>query len=122
MARTSVTTQPIVLAGLVPTMTAPAGTGSTSGDIVDVGRNMLVVKNADASSMTVTVETPETIDGDLDIEDRTVTVAAGATAYIPLTSTHYRQTAASATSPTDVGRAYVDYSSVTSLTRAVVSL
>lgn len=117
MARTSVTTQPIVFAGLVPSMTAPAGTGSTSGDIVDVGRNILVVKNGDVSSMTVTVETPETVDG-LDIADRTVTVAAGATAYIPLTSTHYRQPVGSA----DAGRAYVDYSSVTSVTRAVMGL
>jgi hypothetical protein len=116
MARTDVTPQALTLAGLAPVMTAPAGTGAGSGDVVDYGRNILVVTNDDANPTIVTVETPETVDGDLEIEDRTVSVAAGATALIPLTSTHYRQL-----SGADAGRVYIDYSNVTAVTRAIVS-
>jgi hypothetical protein len=116
MARTSVTPQAVTLAGLAPNMTAPAGTGPSSGDVVDYGRNFLIVKNGDTNPSVVTVETPESVDGDLAIADRTVTVAAGALELIPLTSVHYKQLTG-----TDVGRVYVDYSNVTNVTRAVVS-
>lgn len=116
MARTSVTPQVMGLAGLAPAFTAPAGTTPSTGDVVDYGRNLLVVKNGDTNPCVVTVETPENVDGDLAIADRTVSVAAGATALIPLTSPHYRQL-----SGTDAGRVYIDYSNVTSVTRAIVS-
>lgn len=115
MARTDVTTQQLPYAGLQPVHTAPI----IDGDIVDVGRCFLSVINGGAGDITVTVQTPETVDGDLAIEDRTVTVPVSTTpTLIPLTSPRYRQPAGS----TDAGRAYVDYSSVTSVTRAVVSL
>lgn len=116
MARVSQTTQVIPNGGLTPTMSAPTS-GVGNGDIVDVGRNFLVVLNG-GSSITVTVITPGTVDGDLAIADRVVTVAAGAVpAVIPLDSPNYRQPTGSA----DAGRAYVEYSSATSVTRAVVS-
>lgn len=117
MARTSVTPQQLTLAGLAPTMTAPAGEGADNGDVVDYGRNILVVSNSGTSAVTVTVETPETVDGDLAIADRAVPVAAGATVLIPLTSVHYRQI-----SGPDAGRVYIDYGTgAADLTRAIVS-
>lgn len=122
MARVDVTTQAMVAAGLAPVLTSP----TIDNDVVDVGRNFLMVANAGAAAVTVTIETPETVDG-LDIADRTVSVAAGATELIPLTSTHYRQTTASADAAVDAGRAYVNYTpgagdTVDDITRAVVSL
>ena len=113
MARTSVTTQAMVLPGFTPTLSAPVA----DGDIVDVGRTFLYVDNASGSAVTVTVQTPGGVE-DLALADRTVSVAAGARKMIPLTMTAYRQP----TGSVDAGRAYVDYSSVTSVTRAVVSL
>lgn len=123
MARVSQTTQVMALAGLAPVLTSP----TVDNDVVDVGRVFLMVKNAGAAAATVVVETPETVDGDLAIADRTVSVAAGATELIPVTSNHYRQTAASAAAPADIGRAYVDYTPgggdvLSDITRAVVSL
>jgi len=119
MARTSVTPQAVTLAGLAPTMTAPAGEGADNGDVVDFGRNLLIVTNSGSAAISVTIETPETIDGDLSISDRVVSVAVGATVLIPLTSRHYQQV-----SGDDQGRIYIDYGTgaATDLTRAVVSL
>jgi hypothetical protein len=123
MARASQTTQPMVLPGLAPTLTAP----SVDGDIVDVGRVFVMVKNAGAAAATVTVETPELVDGDLAVADRAVSIAAGATALIPITSAHYKQTTTSADSPADVNRAYVTYAvgggdTLSDITRGVISL
>lgn len=116
MPRVSVTTQLIPFAGLLPTMTAP----TASNDVVDVGRVALHVINGGGSPITVTVVTPGVVDGDLAITDRVVTVPVGTTpTIIPLNSPNYRQTAASADAVTDAGRAYVNYSAVTSVTRAV---
>lgn len=121
MARVSQVTQPMPLAGLVPVMTAPTASAG-NGDIVDVGRNFLMVLNGSGGSINVTVLTPEKVDSDLNIDERIVAVAAGATKLIPLTSVHYKQTTVSAGAPADVGRAYVEYSAVASVTRAVVGL
>jgi hypothetical protein len=115
MARVSTTAQQLSGAGLLPSHTAP----TADGDIVDVGRVFLSVINGGTASITVTVQTPGTVDGDLGIEDRTVTVPVGTTPkLIPITSPHYRQPSGSA----NAGRALVDYSAITSVTRAVVSL
>lgn len=123
MARAPQATQPMALAGLEADLTSP----TVDGDVVDVGRVFLMVANGGAASATVTVETPETVDGDLAVADRAVTVAAGATKLIPLTSNHYRQNTTSADATADIGRAYVDYApggsdTVSDITRAVVSL
>lgn len=120
MPRVNVTTQPVPLAGLVPTLTAP----TASNDVVDIGHTALMVDNASGASINVTIVVPDLVDGDLVVGPRVVAVAAGATKLIALTSQHYRQTAASVDSgqTADVGRAYVNYSAVASVTRAVVSL
>jgi len=121
MTRVSVTTQLIPFAGLLPTMSAP----TAGNDVVDVGRVALHVVNGGGAPITVTIVTPGVVDGDLPITDRAVTVPVGTVpTIIPLSSPNYRQTAASVdvTTPVgaDIGRAYVNYSLITSVTRAVV--
>jgi hypothetical protein len=103
------------LSGLLPSHTAV----TADGDIVDVGKNFLSVINGGAGPITVTIQTPGVVDGDLAIADREVTVPVGTTPkLIPLTSPNYRQPADSV----NAGRALVDYSAITSVTRAVVGL
>lgn len=116
MARQSVTTQPVPAVGLTLAHTAP----NVDGDIVDVSRGaFLSVINGGAGPITVTVQTPGLVDGDLAVADRVVTVPVGTTPkLIPLTSVHYRQPVGDA----NAGRALVDYSAVTSVTRAVGSI
>jgi type IV secretory pathway TraG/TraD family ATPase VirD4 len=83
---------------------------SAGGDTAQTGAGVfLAVKNADASSHTVTLATPGTLDGDLAVADRAVVVAAGKTELIPLTS-RYRDPA--------TGRAAITYDAVTSVTVA----
>jgi hypothetical protein len=120
MTRVNVTTQAVPLAGLVPTLTAP----TASNDVADIGNCALMVDNASGASINVTIVVPGLVDGDLTVGPRVVAVAAGANKLIPLTSPRYRQTEASVDSGQtgDVGRAYVNYSAVASVTRAVVSL
>jgi hypothetical protein len=116
MARTSVSTQQITRAGLVPALTAPAGTGPTNGDVIDAGPVFLMV-TAGATPTTVTVYSTPTVDG-LDVADLTVTVGATSTRLIgPFPA----RTFANAVGATDAGRVYVDYSSVATVTRGVVS-
>ena len=76
-------------------------------------KSFLVIRNADATSKTVTVPTPGTVDG-LAIADRALSVAAGATSILPLSKTAYRDTA--------TGLATFTYSAVTSVTVAVVRI
>lgn len=117
MPRVSQTTQKVAKEGLVPAFTAPTS-GVGNGDVIDTGRVMLVVNNAGGSAITVTVLTPVTVDG-LDVVDLAVSVAAGAVKYIgPLSPSTFGQLPPS----TDSGRAYVEYSSATSVTRAVLGL
>lgn len=114
MPRTSLTTQAVPLAGLTPTFTAAVA----AGEIADVGSGVrLLVQNGAGSSITVTIGVPGKIDGDLSIGPRIVTCPAGGLTVIPLNSANYKQPATSTDAP---GRAYVDYSAVTSVTRAVV--
>lgn len=113
MARASVTTQVIGPAGGDLTMGTPAV--SPNGDIVDLGsRNFLVVRNGSGAPITVTIDTTSTLAG-LALPDRTVTVAAGAINIIPLSDDYYEQLSGS-----DIRRGYVDYSAITTVTRAVV--
>lgn len=114
MARVSVATQAIVKTGVVPALTAP----TVDGDIIDTGRVFLEVNNGGGASITVTVQTPVQVDG-LDLSELIVSVAAGVTKRIgPLSPSTFARPAGGA----DAGRAYVDYSSVTSVTRGVFSL
>jgi hypothetical protein len=113
MARTSVVTQAMALAGLAPVLTAP----TADGDVVDVGRNFLMVENIGVGAVTVTVQTPGGTE-DLALADRVVNVAAGTVKLIPLTMPAYRQPVSS----DDAGRAYVDYSVPADINRGVISL
>jgi hypothetical protein len=85
---------------------------NSGGDQCATGSDvLLLVKNGSGSSITVTLTTPGTVDGDLSIADRTLTVAAGATSGIPVTD-RYRDPA--------TGLAAIGYSSATTVTVAVI--
>lgn len=115
MARTSVTTQPIVKTGVVSTLTAA---DAVNGEVIDTGRVYLHVHNGGGAPITVTVHATVVYDG-LTLTDLAVAVAAGTDAKIgPLSPTTFGRLAPS----TDATRAYVDYSSGTSVTRGVFSL
>lgn len=111
MARTTLTKQTIVRTGLVPTLVTP----DASGAILPAG-TVLMVKNANGSSINVTVETPETRAG-LAVTDQVVAVANGATALIGNfpASTFVRPAGAS-----DPGVIYVDFSAVSGVTVAAL--
>lgn len=94
-----------VLAGTPPTFTAPA-----ASDTVQVG-STLVVKNASAAAITVTLVTPGNLPTGDAYPDRAYTVAAGAEAWIPVLS-EYRNTA---------GVAAVTFSATASVTAASIS-
>lgn len=114
MARTSVTTQQIVRTGLAANLTGPV----IDGDIIDSGNVILYVKNDSGAPVTVTVQTGATYQG-YPVGDQTVSVPAAGFRFIgPLPAGTFNQ-------PTDAavgaGRVLVDYSAVTSVTRAVLS-
>jgi hypothetical protein len=112
MARTSQATQAPVGFKLAPALTA----ANVDGDIVDCGQVRLFVTNGSGGSINVTVQAVATMEG-LDVSDLVVAVAAGQTALIgPLPKNVFGRTA-----DPDKGRAYVDYSAVTSVTRAVIA-
>jgi hypothetical protein len=84
---------------------------TSGGDNATTGAGvLLVVKNTDSASHTVTLATPGTVNG-LAIADRSVTVAAGKTELIPLVA-DYRDPA--------TGRAAITYDAVTSVSVGVV--
>lgn len=115
MARTDVTTQRIVRTGLNVAMTAPVA----DGDIIDAGLVSLRVLNGSGSPITVTVQTPGTVLGDLAVADLAVSVpAAGQRDIGPFPSSVFAQPADASVGPL---RVLVDYSAVASVTRAVVS-
>ncbi|WP_405994962.1 hypothetical protein [Streptomyces sp. NBC_00986] len=99
--------QVVPLTGVAVTFTAAAGGGDTCPTGAGV---LLLVKNGDSGSHTVTLATPGTVNG-LAIADRAIAVAAGAQVAIPVTS-DYRDPS--------TGRAAVTYDGVTSVTVAVV--
>ena len=85
---------------------APGGDACATGEDVK-----LLVKNGAGASINVTLATPGKVDGDLDITDRVVAVAAGATEGIKVTD-RYRDPA--------TGLASITYSSATTVTVAVI--
>lgn len=83
------------LTGVTPTY-APAT--DITGDTIAGGQGVFIhVKNGSGVSVNVTIATPEFVDGDLDVEDRTVAVAAGAEAMIPVGSRYNNKTTGLAT-------------------------
>lgn len=117
MAYTTVTPVVTALAGTTITsaVAAPSGAGAGNGDAVSTGC-FLLVKNANASPMTVTVKmTGTTLDGSA-VADKTFTVGATTNSLIgPLTADMKQVTG------TNAGQVLVEYSSVTSLTRVWIS-
>lgn len=100
--------------------TTPAATGTVytfdaanaDGEALLPGSTLLV-RNDNASALTVTLITGGTVEG-LAVDDPTVTVAASTEQAILIpTAAVYRQTSGST-----AGRVHVDYSDVTSVTRA----
>lgn len=92
--------------GLIPAYVSAAG----GGDKVVCGAGAFVhYKNGSGGSITVTLETPQTVDGNLAVGDRAVAIGAGAEAFIAVPNLYK--------DPTD-GLAHLTYSGVTSLTVA----
>lgn len=90
--------------GLAPVYVAAAG----GGDKVIPGAGAYVhVKNGDSTSTNVILATPGTVDGTLQVDDRTVAVPAGTERKIAVPNLYK--------SPVD-GLASITYSKVTSLT------
>ena len=111
MARVSVATQKIVGTGLNPNLTAP----TIEGDVIDSGAAAVMVKNASASPINVTAQTPATKSG-LAVAEGITAVPAGATLLIgPFPKDTYGRP-----SGADKGRVYIDYSAQALVTRAVV--
>lgn len=109
MARTVLVAQPATDAGLTPVYTAADAANGMTYRLVP--HRVLHVKNGGGSSLTVTITTPLTVNG-LAVADRTVTVAAGAETVISLgVDNAYAQAD---------GTAYVDFSTATSVTVAVL--
>lgn len=101
-------TNVVPLAGLRSDNKLVAAAGG--GDTAQTGAGVFLrVANGDASSHTVTLVTPGTIDG-LAIADRAVVVPAGQTFDIPVTD-RYRDPA--------TGRAAITYDAVTDVTVGV---
>ncbi len=104
-----ISTHSVVVAGTAPTFAAAA-----SGDTARVGAGLvLVVKNGDASSKTVTITVPGNLPTGDAYPDKAYTVNAGAEAWIPLLEQYADPTA---------GTAAIAYSATTSVTRAVIKL
>ena len=110
MARTAIVPQTMAPTGFVPSF-APAnavGGASIPGD----GKTVIHVKNASASPINVTIQTPVQVDG-LAVEERVVAVANGAEKIIGPFNANYNQAD---------GTVYVDYSAVTSVTVAAYQI
>lgn len=115
MARTALTVQSIIRNGLAPSF----GAANVDGHAVpNDGKTWIEVKNAGGSPITVTIQTPGTVDG-MAVADRTVVVPAttGDRMIGPFPPNQYNQISGS-----DVGTVYVDFSAVTSVTVAAFTM
>lgn len=113
MARTALVPVDAADEGVKVTFTAANVDGHS---IPGGGSVRLLVTNGDASSKTVTIQTPAT-QGGLAVADQAVVVPAGETWCIgPFTPNLYDR----ASGATDAGKVYVDFSAVTSVTVAAV--
>ncbi|TDD37891.1 hypothetical protein E1287_07490 [Actinomadura sp. KC06] len=102
MARTALTPQPFVTAGLVPTPVTPDAEGVS---FRNNGKMILKVINGSVSEITVTPKIAKTVEGVTPTSPGR-TVAAGATKYLgPFDEENYRQLASTAVM-------YVDFSAV----------
>lgn len=110
MADLSLVTVPVSTG--IADVAAQATAAAAGGDTAPVGPGrFLYINNADASSKTVTIATPGTVNGHA-IADASVAVGAGDHAIIPLHNVYRGAT----------GRAAITYSAVTSVTVAAFEL
>ncbi|MGW3305889.1 hypothetical protein ACWDG9_04790 [Streptomyces sp. NPDC001073] len=111
MARTVLTPQRFATTGLLATYVTPDAAGVS---LRSSGKQVLHVKNASGSSITVTLKIGRTVQGQA-VTAPTATVAAGADKFFGPFSDDYEQ-------PDGKDNVYVDLSSVTSVTVACLSL
>jgi hypothetical protein len=115
MARVSQTTQKIG-EGLAPVLTEP----TVDGDVVDTGAVFLMVENTTAGPVTVTVQSPITVDG-LAVAEHVRVIAAGTTEFVARHGGLPRRLFGQPTGSVDAGRAYVDYDVQLGVNRAVIA-
>lgn len=114
MARTELTVNQITIDGVVQALIAAAADGNS---FRNSGRQFILVKNGDSAPHTVTFQTPGEVGG-LALEDPATVIAAGASVLFgPFRPLLFNQTAG-----VDIGKVYVDYSGVTSVTVEVFQL
>jgi hypothetical protein len=89
---------------------ATATTGQTTDTFTGGQAVHLLINNGSAGSRTVTLVTPETVEGSLAVGDRTLTVPAGVIWEVPVPSRYNDST----------GTAYVTVDTIASVTYAVV--
>lgn len=88
---------------------------SSGGDTCQTGPGIfLLVKNGSGSAVTVTLATPQVVDGDLAVANRDVTVAATTGQSVIPVPHLYRNSA--------TGRAAITYSATTTVTVCVVKV
>lgn len=112
MPRTTLTAQSIVRTGLIHTFVAADQPNGHQFLNVDE-RAFLYVKNANAGTIVVTIDTPITVDG-LAVGNLSVSIATGVNKLIgPFPKQYYNQTD---------GMVYIDYDIGASVTVAVIRL
>jgi len=108
MAASEITIQPISRSGLTPSYEAANADGNY---FANSGNEFFHVKNGDSSPHTVTIQTPNTVDG-LEIADRVVTVPATSEKMIgPFPAGTYNDGS---------GNVNLSYDDITSMTIAVL--
>lgn len=111
MARTALTTQKFATTGLLATYVTPDAAGCS---FRNSGKQVLHVKNGSGSSITVTLKIGKTVQGQA-VTAPTATVAAGAEKFFGPFPDDYDQL-------DGTENVYVDFSAVTSVTVAALSL
>jgi hypothetical protein len=114
MARTNLSVHSIDLDGL----DFEANKIAASADgvaILNDGKTFVLVQNADAAGITITLKSNRVIHG-LTLPDKTLAVGAGELQIVPLGPPDtFNQTTATETGGSDKGKAYVDFSAVTNV-------
>lgn len=114
MARADLTAQQVTTAGLNPSFAAAVA----DGDVFDAGRVALWVENGSASTVTITIPTPTTVNGLAVAEAGGTVPAGGFRLFGPFPRSVFGQPVGDA----DAGRVHVDYSAVTDVTRALITI
>ena len=110
MARTAITVQDVAVAGLNPSYDTAIADGHM---FANDGNTIIHVKNDNASSLTLTIQT-NTIVGGVSLQDHTVTIPASTERFIGLFKT--------GTFNQSDGTVYLDYSVQTSVTVAALKI